>query len=575
MRAGIYYRVSSEEQVDGFSLDAQRRVLTDHCAAKGWQVADEYADEGKSARGDTIEKRPAFKRMMEDAESGVLEVVVVHKIDRFARNIRVTFEYLELLARHGVGFVAVAQPDLDYTRPEGRLFMGMMATLAQYYSDNLSQETKKGKAERKAQGLHNGHIPFGMMKGSVGIPVANPDTIEGLRLAFTLAAEGCSDREIAQALNDAGYRVNGNRGPNPFSKDTVCAVLKNRFYLGELPGKRPAHAAPAQHQAVIDSELWEAAQEQRERRATSGRSTINHTARVYSLSGLGVCGHCGGKLRIQNIKGRPRLFCARRLQDGGCTYRSAFLARYEEQLGAYLTRFTIPTHYHDRLRLFVAEEAKKAHIDTAVQRRKLERQLERLKDLYRLGDIEREEYLERRGRVQRDLATLRVQQADEDDQLDKLAELLGDVVQGWTLATQEQRNRLARLVFEEVVIENERVTAVKPRPELAGFFALDCQVRGLEVNAGGSDGDRLREIDVVQLPLVPFLYPERLLRARQRRGAGRYAAGLKGPRLSPECWPEIAARAEYESLRDLAVTYGVSHETIRGILGRVIVTSDS
>lgn len=110
MRAGIYYRVSSEEQVDGFSLDAQRRILLDHCQAKGWQVVEECADEGKSARTDRIERRPAFKRLIEDAEAGRLDVVVVHKIDRFARNIRVTFECLELLARHRVAFVAVAHP---------------------------------------------------------------------------------------------------------------------------------------------------------------------------------------------------------------------------------------------------------------------------------------------------------------------------------------------------------------------------------------------------------------------------------------------------------------------------------
>lgn len=79
----------------------------------------------------------------------------------------------------------------------------------------------------------------------------------------------------------------------------------------------------------------------------------------------------------------------------------------------------------------------------------------------------------------------------------------------------------------------------------------------------------MREIDVVNPPLVPFLYPERVLRTRQRRGLGRYAAGLKGPQLPPEVWPEIARRAEHESLRDLAIAYGVSHETIRTIVRRV------
>ncbi len=491
MRAGIYYRVSSEEQVEGFSLDAQRRVLTDHCAAKGWQVADEYADEGKSARGDTIDKRPAFKRMMEDVQDGLLDVVVVHKIDRFARNIRVTFEYLELLARHNVGFVAVAQPDLDYTRPEGRLFMGMMATLAQYYSDNLSQETKKGKAERKAQGLYNGHVPFGMMKGPDGVPVANPETIEGLRLAFELAADSRSDRDIAQALNAAGYRTTGAHGkPNLFSKDTVCPMLQNRFYLGELPGERPGETVPGQHAAVIDRDLFDAAQEQRERRATAGRATIRRDRQAYSLSGLGVCARCGGKLTALVSNGRPRLYCSSRRQTGRCTSRSAFLAIYEEQIARHLATFTIPPDYREQLRAHVeGEQAKRG--DAAVQRKKLAAHLVRLKDLYLLGDMTKAAYVAERDRLRRELAALDAAEDGERNRLAGLADLIANVARGWELASQEQRHRLAQLLFEEVLIDNEKVVAVKPRPELAPFFALDRQAR---VCTGGSDGIRTRDL---------------------------------------------------------------------------------
>ena len=87
--------------------------------------------------------------------------------------------------------------------------------------------------------------------------------------------------------------------------------------------------------------------------------------------------------------------------------------------------------------------------------------------------------------------------------------------------------------------------------------------------SGGSDGDRLREIDVVAPPLVPFLYPERLLRARRRAGVGRYAAGAKGRRIPRERWPEVAARAEREGLRTVAREFGVSHETVRSVLRAV------
>ena len=82
---------------------------------------------------------------------------------------------------------------------------------------------------------------------------------------------------------------------------------------------------------------------------------------------------------------------------------------------------------------------------------------------------------------------------------------------------------------------------------------------------GGSDGDRLREIDVVSLPLIPFLYPERVLRARRRSGVGRYAPTSKGPRIGRDHWRQIAARAQREGLRGVARDLGVSHETMRAI----------
>ena len=96
------------------------------------------------------------------------------------------------------------------------------------------------------------------------------------------------------------------------------------------------------------------------------------------------------------------------------------------------------------------------------------------------GDLERERYLAEQERLRRELVAIEAQNTEEDAELAELAGLLRNLKEGWDQATQEQRNRLARLILEGVVINDDRVAAMKPRPELAGFFAIDCQVRGLE-----------------------------------------------------------------------------------------------
>jgi DNA invertase Pin-like site-specific DNA recombinase len=90
--------------------------------------------------------------MLEDADAGRLDIIVVHKLDRFARNRRIAFETLDRLKKRGVGFVSIVE-NMDYCTPAAQLMLTMLVGLGQFHSDNLSFETRKGKAERKAQGI--------------------------------------------------------------------------------------------------------------------------------------------------------------------------------------------------------------------------------------------------------------------------------------------------------------------------------------------------------------------------------------------------------------------------------------
>jgi site-specific DNA recombinase len=397
MRAALYERVSSEEQVEGYSLDAQDRAGRAYCAAHGWEVAKVYRDEGRSARTDDLAKRLAFQQLLADAEAGLLDVVVVHKLDRFARNLRVTLETLERLEQAGVGFGSISE-QMDFTTPIGKVILATLAAFAQYYSDNLAGEVRKGKAERKAQGLYNGVVPFGATRGGDGVPV--PDTsprwvapdgtprspAEGLLLAFELAAEGKTHREIAQALTAAGYRTTGNRGENPFTKDSVRVLLANRFYLGELPDGEGGWL-PGKHASMGAPDLFGRAQAMRDRN-TSRPRRVSTIRTPWALSGVATCGDCGEPLVLFGSGPRRRVQCSGRRQGNGCGAPTFFVEAVEEQVGALLDGFAVPSAAHDRL-LNAWRRGRSRHVDANAERLRLRKKLDRLAELYVEGAVER------------------------------------------------------------------------------------------------------------------------------------------------------------------------------------------
>lgn len=348
MKAALYARVLSEEQVEGYSVDAQKRAFKTLVEGKDWTIWKEYIDEGKSARTDNINKRPAFKEMVVDALDGNFDVLVVHKLDCFARNLRITLEYFDKLSKVGISFVSINE-NMDFSTPWGRLALTLLGGLAQFYSDNLSQETKKGWAERRAQGLYCGLLPFGAIKGDDGTPIPNPDTYPGLVMAFELAAQGKSDREVAQALNTAGYRTTGNQGYNLFSKDTIRGILNNKFYLGYLPDGNGGWLE-GKHEPFIDEDLWDASQEMRMRNRKSTHTSCRSKTKPCSLSGIVYCWYCKGRMHIGcSANGKSRLSCFTRAKGQNCCQPSALVSIYEAQMAEYIKTFHIPENYQEKI----------------------------------------------------------------------------------------------------------------------------------------------------------------------------------------------------------------------------------
>lgn len=486
-RAALYVRVSSEEQVEGYSLSAQERAITAYCGIHGYEICDQYRDEGKSARTDDLSKRPAFRQMLADAEAGHFDALIVHKLDRFARNLRVTLETLDRLEKAGVGFVSVNE-NMDFATPMGRVVLSTMGSLAQFYSDNLSAETKKGKQERKRQGLYNGLLPFGVTKNAQGLPILDQTVrycdvatrseivpADGLLLAFQLAAAGKTDREIAQALNAAGYRTSGNRGMNPFTKDTVRPMLRNRFYLGELPDGDGGWV-PGKHGALIEPALFAGAETARERNTRHPRRVAGIRS-PWALSGVATCVECGRPYTSygQPVDGRRRIECGGRKQGLGCTAPTFLAHGVEAQIEDALAKFVLPSAQQDRL---VAAWRARQHRNASAEaeRARIKRKLDRLREAYLDGELDKAEFQTRKAALTSELATLPAAAAPEAATGRRLASFLADVASAWKMASPSERNKLARAVFADVLIENRTAVAVLPRPELAPFFeSVLCQ----------------------------------------------------------------------------------------------------
>lgn len=454
MRVVGYTRVSSEGQAEeGWSLDAQERAITLHAQAHNWEVVAWYRDEGRSARSEKLDKRPAFAQMVADAEAGKFDSIIVHKLDRFSRNLLVTIDTLGKLEQVGVGFASVTE-SIDLATPIGKLMLSMLASLAAFYSDNLSAETRKGKQERKRQGWWNGLLPYGVSTNQAGIPVlderpwacniatrAELAPADGLRLAFQLASEGNTDRQVARALNDVGYLTSGNRGANRFTKDSVRAILTNRFYLGELPDGEDT--LPGRHGVLIDPALFAQARARRERIGSRRLTGIGTKRQPWALSGIATCAYCGRSLTTSgNGTGRRRVQCQGRVQGLGCTAVTFYADRLDEQIAVTLETFTIPSPMRaDLVRQAIASAGKdRSGITTTRQR--LEGQLARLQDLYLEGDLSKPQYMERRALVQRDLAALPLPVEMGGTEAEALTGFLADVGGAWRVATDMEKTGL-------------------------------------------------------------------------------------------------------------------------------------
>ncbi|ABY92005.1 recombinase family protein [Thermoanaerobacter brockii subsp. lactiethylicus] len=322
IRAAAYARYSSDNQREE-SIEAQLRAIKEYCEKNNIQLVKIYTDEAKSA---TTDDRPAFLQMIKDSSLGLFNAVIVHKLDRFARNRYDSAFYRRQLKKNGVKLISVLE-QLDDS-PESIILESVLEGMAEYYSKNLAREVMKGLKENAFQAKFNGGIPplgYDIVDEKY---VINEKEAEAVRLIFELYAQGYGYRHIIDELNLRGYRT---KKGNPFSKNSIHEILKNEKYIGKYifnKGTKKNHRMVKEDvividnaiPAIIDKDLFEQVQKKiEERKITRG---ANSAKRVYLLSGLVYCGICDSKMVGCLSRGKYVTYrCSRKDRTKQCTNR--------------------------------------------------------------------------------------------------------------------------------------------------------------------------------------------------------------------------------------------------------------
>jgi site-specific DNA recombinase len=344
IRCAIYTRKSTEDGLnqDFNSLDAQRESAEAYILSQrheGWTlVPTQYSDGGYT--GANID-RPGVRQLLADIEAGLVDCVVVYKVDRLSRSLIDFARMMELFEKHGVCFVSVTQ-QFNTNTSLGRLTLNILLSFAQFEREIISERTRdKQVASRKKGKWTGGHILLGYNLDPRGRKlVVNPEEAERVREMFRLYLEGTPVMEIVQRFDKRGWRnkqwtTHDSKlyGGSPLRRCHIYKLLGNIIYTGQV--KVGDEVFPGEHEAIIDQETFDLAQAKLKENTWKG-GNHRHVKMDALLRGMIYCASCGsGMYPTYSANGERRYryyVCYRSQQklEGSCNSRSVSAPAVED-----------------------------------------------------------------------------------------------------------------------------------------------------------------------------------------------------------------------------------------------------
>ena len=402
-----YLRVSTRDQArrgggddEGFSIPAQREANRRKAASMGAMIIKEFVDRGASARS---ANRPELQRMLEYLEDHDVDFVIVHKVDRLARNRADDVEIMKALEASHVRLVSTTE-SIDQT-PSGILLHGIMSSIAEFYSRNLAAEVAKGMSQKVRAGGTVGRVPLGYRNHrtvdsegrEIRTVIIDADRAPLVREAFALYASG-DWTVVSLADHLAGRGLTTTPSPRlpskPITEGHLHKILNNPYYKG-LTKYQGVHY-PGRHEPLVDEVTWQRVQDVLATHL-NGERTRKHP---HFLKSTVYCGQCGERLMVQNSRSKtglvyPYFYCTgRHAKRTVCTQRSVLIYEVEKKIEEHYRRIQLDPSLRAGIEELVRDEFRTAQsrmegvrADLKREKDKLERQREKLMEAHYAGAI--------------------------------------------------------------------------------------------------------------------------------------------------------------------------------------------
>lgn len=322
---GGYIRVSTERQVEGYSIEGQITQIEQYCQFNGYELVDIYADRGISGKS---MNRPELQRMLNDAKNGKLDCVMVYKTNRLARNTSDLLTIVEELHRQNVEFFSLSER-MEVKNSTGKLMLQILASFSEFEINTILENIYTGQRQRALEGYYQGNLPLGYNN----IPdnkkelMINQHEANIVKYIFESYAKGHGYRKIANALNHKGYVT---KKGNPFSISAVTYILSNPFYIGKIQfakykdwndkrrkglNDKPV-IAEGKHTPIISQSLWDKVQARKKQ--VSEKPQV-HGKGTNILTGIISCPQCSAPMAASNTTNTLKDGTKKRIRYYSCS----------------------------------------------------------------------------------------------------------------------------------------------------------------------------------------------------------------------------------------------------------------